>query len=75
MDEQALIAKLKTGPVVPVINPPSVEACLAATDALVAGGAIAIEITLRSAIAPQGAGSLSQGPPGYRDRCWQRDGR
>nr|WP_319389976.1 bifunctional 4-hydroxy-2-oxoglutarate aldolase/2-dehydro-3-deoxy-phosphogluconate aldolase [uncultured Cohaesibacter sp.] len=53
MDEQALIAKLKTGPVVPVINPPSVEACLAATDALVAGGAIAIEITLRSAIAPK----------------------
>ena len=53
MDEQTLIAKLKTGPVIPVINPSSVEACLDATRALVEGGAVAIEITLRSAIAPK----------------------
>ncbi|SFO76092.1 2-dehydro-3-deoxyphosphogluconate aldolase / (4S)-4-hydroxy-2-oxoglutarate aldolase [Cohaesibacter marisflavi] len=53
MDEQTLISKLKAGPVIPVINPASVKACLDATDALVAGGAIAIEITLRSEIAPK----------------------
>ena len=46
-----LIKALQTVRVVPVIDPKSQADCLAAVDALVAGGATAIEITLRSNIA------------------------
>ncbi|WP_319532305.1 bifunctional 4-hydroxy-2-oxoglutarate aldolase/2-dehydro-3-deoxy-phosphogluconate aldolase [uncultured Cohaesibacter sp.] len=53
MDERTLIDRLKLGPVIPVIGPKSVESCLEAVDALVAGGAVAIEITLRSEISPK----------------------
>lgn len=51
MQAADLIKALQTVRVVPVIDPKSQADCLAAVDALVAGGATAIEITLRSNIA------------------------
>lgn len=51
MQKSDLIAVLKQVRVVPVIDPKSESACLSAIEALVAGGATAIEITLRSEIA------------------------
>lgn len=53
MDEQSLIETLERGPVVPVIDPKSVESCVEAVAALVKGGVVAVEITLRSEIAPK----------------------
>ncbi|MDU8913595.1 bifunctional 4-hydroxy-2-oxoglutarate aldolase/2-dehydro-3-deoxy-phosphogluconate aldolase [Aestuariicoccus sp. MJ-SS9] len=51
MQAADLIKALQTVRVVPVIDPKSQADCLAAVDALAAGGATAIEITLRSDIA------------------------
>ncbi|PWJ13867.1 bifunctional 4-hydroxy-2-oxoglutarate aldolase/2-dehydro-3-deoxy-phosphogluconate aldolase [Jannaschia seohaensis] len=51
MQAADLIEVLQTVRVVPVIDPKSQADCLLAVDALVAGGATAIEITLRSDIA------------------------
>lgn len=51
MQAYELIDRLKAVRVVPVIDPKQKDECLTAIDALVSGGATAIEITLRSEVA------------------------